>query len=316
MARSLAEKHGLRATFMPKPFASLTGSGCHAHLSLHDVASGKNLCGGGAPEQHGLSPLSLSFLAGMLEHAPGARPDSAPDGIAQRPADREAAPSQSADTCQRRAAPWACCCSHVPSPNPRIGPNAVHSDGGADQPDGQLVQAPRRAHHRVGCHLVAHRRHVRQASVLKKGRGATWPRILTPAPPRPSHMHMHMWCLAAPFPAQAVLPSPARLPRKTTQVGGQQPHGAGARAGRRHSMAKVPPWWRHSWPPEAHESASEGLRLPYALGRRGPHLRSHQTGLTPMRSHALDADLAAFDHTSQAPSGWSCASPTCRPVPT
>ncbi|MEC9176845.1 MAG: type III glutamate--ammonia ligase, partial [Pseudomonadota bacterium] len=34
MARSIAEKHGLRATFMPKPFAHLTGNGCHMHLSV------------------------------------------------------------------------------------------------------------------------------------------------------------------------------------------------------------------------------------------------------------------------------------------
>ncbi len=34
MVKSIAEKHGLRATFMPKPFANLTGSGCHAHVSL------------------------------------------------------------------------------------------------------------------------------------------------------------------------------------------------------------------------------------------------------------------------------------------
>ena len=34
MVKSLAEKHGLRATFMPKPFADLTGNGCHAHVSL------------------------------------------------------------------------------------------------------------------------------------------------------------------------------------------------------------------------------------------------------------------------------------------
>ena len=34
MVKSIAEKHGLRATFMPKPFADLTGSGCHAHVSL------------------------------------------------------------------------------------------------------------------------------------------------------------------------------------------------------------------------------------------------------------------------------------------
>ena len=29
MVKSIAEKHGLRATFMPKPFANLTGNGCH-----------------------------------------------------------------------------------------------------------------------------------------------------------------------------------------------------------------------------------------------------------------------------------------------
>ena len=34
MVKSIAEKHGLRATFMPKPFADLTGNGCHAHVSL------------------------------------------------------------------------------------------------------------------------------------------------------------------------------------------------------------------------------------------------------------------------------------------
>ena len=32
MVRSVAEKHGLRATFMPKPFAGLTGNGCHCHI--------------------------------------------------------------------------------------------------------------------------------------------------------------------------------------------------------------------------------------------------------------------------------------------
>ena len=36
MVKSLAEKHGLRATFMPKPFENLTGNGCHAHISLWD----------------------------------------------------------------------------------------------------------------------------------------------------------------------------------------------------------------------------------------------------------------------------------------
>ena len=34
MVKSIAEKHGLRATFMPKPFSNLTGNGCHMHVSL------------------------------------------------------------------------------------------------------------------------------------------------------------------------------------------------------------------------------------------------------------------------------------------
>ena len=34
MVKTIAEKHGLRATFMPKPFANLTGNGCHAHVSV------------------------------------------------------------------------------------------------------------------------------------------------------------------------------------------------------------------------------------------------------------------------------------------
>jgi len=36
MTRELAERHGMRATYMPKPFWDRTGSGCHAHISLWD----------------------------------------------------------------------------------------------------------------------------------------------------------------------------------------------------------------------------------------------------------------------------------------
>ena len=70
MARTLAERHGLRATFMPKPFAQLTGSGSHAHMSLWDAATGKCVSGGGDASMHGLSPTSLFFLAGVLSNAP------------------------------------------------------------------------------------------------------------------------------------------------------------------------------------------------------------------------------------------------------
>ena len=43
MVRTIAERHGLWATFMPKPFANLTGNGTHYHMSLADAKSGKNL---------------------------------------------------------------------------------------------------------------------------------------------------------------------------------------------------------------------------------------------------------------------------------
>lgn len=73
MVRSLAEDFGFRATFMPKPFAHLTGSGCHAHLSLHDAATDRNVCGdssAAAKANHGLSGTALGFLAGLLAHSP------------------------------------------------------------------------------------------------------------------------------------------------------------------------------------------------------------------------------------------------------
>ena len=43
MAKTIAEQHGYRATFMPKPFADLTGNGCHAHVSLWDETGETNL---------------------------------------------------------------------------------------------------------------------------------------------------------------------------------------------------------------------------------------------------------------------------------
>src|SRR6266849_2807004 len=43
MVKTLAEQHGLRATFMPKPFMDLTGNGCHAHVSVWNKGDGKNL---------------------------------------------------------------------------------------------------------------------------------------------------------------------------------------------------------------------------------------------------------------------------------
>jgi len=45
MVKSIAEIHGMRATFMPKPFTHLTGNGCHSHLSIWSLDGTKNLMG-------------------------------------------------------------------------------------------------------------------------------------------------------------------------------------------------------------------------------------------------------------------------------
>ena len=66
MVKSLAEKHGLRATFMPKPFENLTGNGCHAHISLWDGKKNKFLDKG---DRYGLSKIAYNFLGGLLKNA-------------------------------------------------------------------------------------------------------------------------------------------------------------------------------------------------------------------------------------------------------
>jgi len=68
MAKSIAEKHGYRATFMPKPFSHLTGNGCHAHLSAWSKDGKKNLFQSKSDEM-GLSKLAYKFLGGVLHSA-------------------------------------------------------------------------------------------------------------------------------------------------------------------------------------------------------------------------------------------------------
>ncbi len=68
MAKSIAEKHGYRATFMPKPFEHLTGNGCHAHVSVWDKTGKKNLFLNKRDEM-GLSKIAYQFLGGVLHSA-------------------------------------------------------------------------------------------------------------------------------------------------------------------------------------------------------------------------------------------------------
>ena len=76
MTKSIAEKHGLRATFMPKPIEGLTGNGCHAHISVWDapgIAAKTNIFatekGTGQTGELGLSEQGAHFLGGIMKHA-------------------------------------------------------------------------------------------------------------------------------------------------------------------------------------------------------------------------------------------------------
>ena len=66
MVKSLAEKHGLRATFMPKPFEHLTGNGCHMHVSMW---VGKKNTFEDKKGELGLSKTAYHFIAGVMHSA-------------------------------------------------------------------------------------------------------------------------------------------------------------------------------------------------------------------------------------------------------
>ena len=75
MTKSVAEKHGFRATFMPKPVEGLTGNGCHAHISVWDAPGDdaeNNVFAGtgdGPTGELGLSERGKHFLGGIMKHA-------------------------------------------------------------------------------------------------------------------------------------------------------------------------------------------------------------------------------------------------------
>ena len=77
MTRSVAEKHGFRATFMPKPVEGLTGNGCHAHISVWDGPGDKarknvfaaKATSGSQTAELGLSDEGAHFLGGIMKHA-------------------------------------------------------------------------------------------------------------------------------------------------------------------------------------------------------------------------------------------------------
>src|SRR5687767_2042536 len=68
--KAIAQRHGLYATFMPKPFFGINGSGMHTHQSLWSLDRKTNLFHDAADEYQ-LSQVARSFMAGLLAHARG-----------------------------------------------------------------------------------------------------------------------------------------------------------------------------------------------------------------------------------------------------
>jgi glutamine synthetase len=70
MVEALAQQRGLIATFMPKPFANLTGNGCHFHVSLWKDGENVFACDpADDPRGLGLSKLAYNFIGGLKAHA-------------------------------------------------------------------------------------------------------------------------------------------------------------------------------------------------------------------------------------------------------
>ena len=66
--RTIAKRHGLHATFMPKPKAGVNGSGMHINMALYK--NGKNIFEDNNDEL-GLSQEAYSFIAGIMNHIKG-----------------------------------------------------------------------------------------------------------------------------------------------------------------------------------------------------------------------------------------------------
>jgi glutamine synthetase len=68
--KAIAQQHGLYATFMPKPFEGINGSGMHTHQSLWSTDGKQNLFHD-PQHEYQLSEIARSFMAGLLTHARG-----------------------------------------------------------------------------------------------------------------------------------------------------------------------------------------------------------------------------------------------------
>ncbi|HEX3030525.1 MAG TPA: glutamine synthetase, partial [Clostridia bacterium] len=68
ICKDIAEQNDMVATFMAKPKNDNGGSGCHFHLSLNSLETGKNVFYD-EKDEHQMSKLMKNFVAGVLKHA-------------------------------------------------------------------------------------------------------------------------------------------------------------------------------------------------------------------------------------------------------
>lgn len=69
VVKEIAIKHGVHASFMPKPLEGVSGSGMHVHMSLFDENGRNAFFDEGDRFGDCLSPVARSFIAGLLKHA-------------------------------------------------------------------------------------------------------------------------------------------------------------------------------------------------------------------------------------------------------
>ena len=69
VVKNVARRHGLHATFMPKPISNIAGSGMHVNCSLADM-DGKNVFYD-SESKNGLSEIANRWISGLIHHADG-----------------------------------------------------------------------------------------------------------------------------------------------------------------------------------------------------------------------------------------------------
>jgi glutamine synthetase len=66
--KEIAKQDGFIASFMSRPFSGQSGNGCHTHMSLVEVESGRNVFGD-PDDPQGLSEVGRRFIAGLLRYS-------------------------------------------------------------------------------------------------------------------------------------------------------------------------------------------------------------------------------------------------------